>query len=165
MHPASWLLLPQAVPILSFRRQQQMITNSRSFGYSAVLAAALSLESCSPPPANSQSASAPAAAQHRFNVYFDVAKSTLTPEAQQVIAQAVTEANRDASAKVVVLAPTPDIGGTHGRPQRRADTVQAALVAGGVAPERIDARSAGYPEPAPHGVRDPRNRAVEITVE
>ncbi len=135
-----------------------MINTRRSLAYLAYVAGALSLASCSG--ANSEGAQqANAAAQHPFNVYFDVAKSDLTPEAQQVIAQAVAEANRSASAKIVVAAPETDSKG------RRADTVQAALVAGGVSPARIDARWIGpQGSPAP-GVRDPRNRMVEISFE
>jgi len=134
-----------------------MINTNRSLAYSAVMVAALSLAACS------QSAGTPQAAagtQHRFNVYFDVAKADLTPEAQQVIAQAVTEANHNAGAKVLVLAPETDATAK----ARRADAVQAALVAAGVAPERIDARWMGT-QGSPTGVRDPRNRVVEISLE
>ena len=70
-----------------------MLSTNRSLVYSAVVAAALTLASCSEDTA--ESASTPqvaAAAEHRFNVYFDVGKSGLTPEARQVIAQAIAEA-------------------------------------------------------------------------
>ncbi len=132
-----------------------MTNTSRSFAYFAAFAA-LSLASCSA--ANSDGAAANAAAQHRFNVYFDVAKSDLTPEAQQVIAKAIAEANRNASTKIVVVAPET-------ASKARPDTVQAALVAGGVSPDRIDARWIGPQGSPPSGVRDPRNRVVEISFE
>jgi hypothetical protein len=77
-----------------------------------------------------------------------------------VIAQAVTEANRNPAAKILVLAPETDATGK----ARRADAVQAALVAAGVARDRIDARWTG-PQGLPPGVRDPHSRAVEISFE
>jgi len=134
-----------------------MINTNRSLAYSAVVVGALSLAGCSQSAGTHQAA---ADAQHRYNVYFDVAKSDLTPEAQQVIAQAVTVANRNASARILVLAPEADAGAK----ARRADAVQAALVASGVAPDRIDARWIGA-QGSPVGVRDPRNRVVEISFE
>lgn len=133
-----------------------MTKSKKSFAYSAALVAALSLAGCSS--SENTAAQQAAATQHRFNVYFDVAKSDLTPEAQQVIAKAVIEANRNASTKIVVVAPETDKA-------RRADRVQAALVAAGVSPDRIDARWIGPQGSPPPGVRDPRNRVVEISFE
>jgi len=54
------------------------------------------LASCSSPDGTGESGGTPqaAAAQHRFTVYFDVGKSGLTPEARQVVAQAIAEANQ-----------------------------------------------------------------------
>ncbi len=150
-----------------------MMVTSRSLGYSAVLVAALSLAGCldgSHDPQSTSAAHPAAAASHRqFNVYFDVDKSGLTPEARQLIAQVITEANRDTSTKVIVLVGKTDIAGTDrynvGPAQRRADTVRAALISGGIAPDRINERSVGHYEPSvptPLGVREPRNRVVEI---
>lgn len=125
----------------------------KSLAYLTAIAA-FSLASCSGPAPESPAA----VSQHRFNVYFDVAKSDLTPEGQQVIANAIAEANRNANAKVLVVTPESDTKG-------RRDAVQAALVTGGVSPGRIDARWIGSQgSPAP-GVRDPRNRMVEISFE
>lgn len=132
-----------------------MIKSNRNLAYSTILLSAV-LAGCSS--GNAESTASRAAAQHRFNVYFDVARSDLTPEAQQVIAQAVTEANRNASTKIVVVAPETDKA-------RRTDAVQAALVAAGVSPDRIDARWIGPQGSPPPGVRDPRNRVVEISFE
>jgi outer membrane protein OmpA-like peptidoglycan-associated protein len=131
-----------------------MVNTRKSLAYLAAIAA-LSLTGCSD--SGSQTASRQDA-QHRFNVYFDVAKSDLTPEGEQVIAHAIAEANRNANTKILVATPESD-------PKARRDAVQAALVAGGVSPDRIDARWIGPPgSPAP-GVRDPRNRVVEISFE
>ncbi|MGH7124465.1 MAG: hypothetical protein ACREFI_08850 [Stellaceae bacterium] len=133
-----------------------MLKSNKNLAYAAALVSALSLASCS----SSENTAAPqtAATQHRFNVYFDVARSDLTPEARQVIGHAVAEANRDASAKIIVVAPETDKA-------RRAGKVEAALVAAGVSPDRIDARWIGPQGSPPPGVRDPRNRVVEISFE
>ena len=132
-----------------------MLNIRASLTYLAAVGAVLSLAGCSSlDSGTAQSASA--AQQHRFNVYFDVAKSDLTPEAQQVIAQAVDQAKQNASAQIVVVAPETDKA-------RRSDKVQAALIAAGVSPERIDARWIGPQDLPPPGVRDPRNRVVEIS--
>ncbi len=131
-----------------------MINSRKSLAYLTAVAA-LSLASCSGPAP--ESAAAPTT-QHRFNVYFDVAKSDLTPEAQQVIEHAVAQANRNTNARVLVVTPESD-------KKARRDAVQAALVARGISPDRIDARWIGpQASPAP-GVRDPRNRVVEISFE
>ena len=132
-----------------------MINTNRSLAYSAIVLAALSLAACSQGTGNSQAA---ASEQHRYNVYFDVAKSDLTPEARQVIDRAAAEANRNPSTMLLVVAPETDKA-------HRKDTVQAALVAAGVSPDRIDARWIGPQDSPPPGVRDPRNRVVEISLE
>lgn len=132
-----------------------MINTSRSLTYLTAAAAVLTLASCSSPGSGTAS-KASAVTQHRFNVYFDVAKSDLTPEAQEVIAHAVAQAKQSPSTQILVVAPETDRA-------KRSDSVQAALVAAGVSPDRIDARWIGPPTSPPAGVRDPRNRVVEIS--
>jgi len=134
-----------------------MNSTSRSLRYFAAIAAALTLASCSTLDSE-DAAQANLAAQHRFNVYFDVAKTDLTPEAQQVIDRAVAEANRNTNAKILVVAPETDTKA------RRTNTVQA-LVAAGISAERIDARWIGPQGSPPVGVRDPRSRVVQISFE
>jgi OOP family OmpA-OmpF porin len=148
-----------------------MMATSRCLGYSAVLVAALSLAGCSDDSRGGQLASA-ASQQRQFNVYFDVDKTGLTPEARQLVAQVVAEASRDTSAKVVVQVGNTDIAGIGGHSagpaQRRADAVRAALIAGGIAPDRVSESSLGSHElsvPTPPGVREPRNRMVEIALQ
>src|SRR5579859_2578074 len=131
-----------------------MINTRKSLAYFTAVAA-LALASCSGPA--TESAAAPVT-QHRFNVYFDVAKSDLTPEAQQVIGHAIAEANRNTNTKVLVVMPESD-------KKARRNAVQAALVAGGISPDRIDARWIGPQGSPAAGVRDPRNRVVEISFE
>ena len=92
-----------------------MMATSKILGYPAILVMALSLMGCSDGPRGPQSISAAqsaTAAQRQYNVYFDVDKSGLTPEARQLIARVIAEANRDTSAKVVVQVGNTDIAGT-----------------------------------------------------
>jgi len=125
-----------------------------------VVIAALSLPGCSSPEDTAQGAATPqAAAPHRF-VYFDVGKSGLTPEAQQIIAQAIAEADGDASFTVGAATDR-----SHSRlSERRAQAVRAALIAGGVPSGRIVEAQTASSSPIP-GVRDPRDRAVEISID
>lgn len=139
-----------------------MLSINRRLVYSAVAATALALASCSSIDSTAQSADTPPAgtAQHRLSVYFDVGKSGLTPEAQQVIAQAIAEANGDASLKLSAPA-----NRSQGKlSERRAEAVRAALVAGGIAPDRIAGGRVASESSTP-GIRDPRNRAIEITIQ
>ena len=152
-----------------------MMATSKILGYPAILVMALSPMGCSDGSRGPQSISAAqsaTAAQRQYNVYFDVDKSGLTPEARQLIARVIAEANRDTSAKVVVQVGNTDIAGTGrssaGPAQRRADAVRGALIAGGIAPDRISERSVGSheaPIPTPAGVREPRSRMVEIALQ
>jgi outer membrane protein OmpA-like peptidoglycan-associated protein len=156
----SSLLLAQRRSDTELQEEITMLTKHRGFGYSAVVAAALTLANCSEGTAESASSPQVAAAEHRFSVYFDVGKSGLTPEAQQVIAQALAETNGEASLKLSAAADR-----SHSKlSERRAEAVRAALVAGGIAPDRIaEVRTADGP-PTP-GIRDPRDRAVEISIQ
>jgi len=138
-----------------------MLSTNRSLVYSAVVTAALTLTSCSENTA--ESASTPqvaAAAEHRFNVYFDVGRSGLTPEARQVIAQAIAEANHDASLKLSAVA-----NPSHSKlSERRAEAVRAALVEAGIPRDRIAEGRVAYESSTP-GIRDPRDRAIQISIQ
>ena len=137
-----------------------MLSTNRSLAYSAVVIAALSLGSCASSQDTAQGAAAlQAAAQHRL-VYFDVGKSALTPEALQVIAQAIADADGGASFTVGAA-----MDRSHSKLSgRRTEVVRAALIAGGVAPDRIVDAQPTSESPTP-GIRDPRGRAVEISVD
>jgi type IV pilus biogenesis protein CpaD/CtpE len=165
VQPKSWLLLAQCCSDTELQEEMTMLSKNRGFGYSAVVAATLSLVSCSSPTPDAiagraDSSQSAAAASHRFSVYFDVGKSGLTPEAQQVIAQAISEANGDARLEVSAAADR-----SHGKlSARRAEAVRAALVAGGIARDRI-AEGRVASESSTPGVRDPRDRAIEISIQ
>ena len=118
-----------------------------------------------PPPA-----APPPAPAKQFVVYFEFDKSNLTPEGAKVVQDAAAAYKATGSAKVAVAGYT-DLAGTQqyniGLSKRRADTVRAALVKAGV-PDGVIAESWHGKEnpavPTPDGVREPRNRRVEIAL-
>jgi OOP family OmpA-OmpF porin len=121
------------------------------------------------PPAAAQPA--PPAAVREYRVYFEFDRSNLTPEAQQIIRQAADEVRRSGNARLLVVGKA-DRSGTDQYNQRlsdrRARTVVDALERAGVPRDRITARAVGEsqpPVPTPDGVREARNRVVEITIQ
>jgi len=112
-------------------------------------------------------AAAPAAGTRQYNVYFDWDKSTLTPDARKIIAAVAQQAKADNSH--VAITGKADLSGTDAYnmklSHRRADAVREQLVKDGVPANSIDARWVGMrepPVPTAKGVREPRNRVVEI---
>ena len=104
------------------------------------------------------------------NIYFDWDKYALTPEGRQIVDQVARQARSD-SANQIALVGKADLSGTDhynlALSQRRANTVREALVADGIAADRIETRWVGDrepPVPTARGVREPRNRVVEVTM-
>jgi outer membrane protein OmpA-like peptidoglycan-associated protein len=103
-------------------------------------------------------------------VYFEFDKSNLTPEGAKVVSDAAAAFKAGGSAQVAVAGYT-DLAGTQkynlALSKRRADTVRAALVKNGV-PDNVIVESWHGKEnpavPTPDGVREPRNRRVEIAL-
>jgi OmpA-OmpF porin, OOP family len=103
------------------------------------------------------------------NVFFEFDRSRLTREARQIVTQVANQMKAgNLSATLVGKA---DLTGSDkydlaiGR--RRAEAVAAELVHDGVAKSRITVQSVGKREPpvkTAEGVREPRNRVVEITL-
>lgn len=155
-----------------------MIKAKKVLGLPLVVAAiVLSLAACkptTPPPAAAAPpppppAAPPPAAAKQFVVYFEFDKYNLTPEGARVVQDAAAAFKAGGSAQVAIAGYT-DAAGTQqynlGLSKRRADTVHAALVRAGV-PDSAIAESWHGKEnlavPTPDGVREPRNRRVEIT--
>ncbi|HUK61007.1 MAG TPA: DUF992 domain-containing protein [Stellaceae bacterium] len=122
----------------------------------------------SPAPAPAPAAAVPPG--QTLIVFFDFDKATLTPAGRGVVNAAIAAAKQGATVRIQVNGYT-DTSGTKkynlGLSKRRADTVTAALVGGGIAANRI--QSMGYGEEnlrvqTPNGVREPQNRRVEILV-
>jgi OOP family OmpA-OmpF porin len=119
---------------------------------------------------------APAAAQpapvaaREYRVYFDFDRANLTPEGQQIIDQVAQTIRSGGSARIELVGKA-DRAGTDQYNQRlserRARAVQDALLRAGVPRDRLTARAVGErepPVPTPDGVREPRNRVVEIGI-
>jgi len=102
-------------------------------------------------------------------VYFEFDKYDLTPEGSRVVLDAANAYKATGSARIAVTGYT-DLSGTQrynlGLSKRRADTVRGALVRDGV-PDGVIAEAWHGKEnpavPTPDGVREPRNRRVEIS--
>jgi OmpA-OmpF porin, OOP family len=112
----------------------------------------------------------PPAAVRQFTVYFEFDKSNLTAEGAKVVQDAAAAYKETGSAQVAVAGYT-DLSGTQkynlALSKRRADTVRAALVRQGVPENVIDETWHGKENPAvptADGVREPRNRRVEIVI-
>ena len=110
---------------------------------------------------------APAAATRQYNVYFDWDKATLTADAGKIIDQVASQVKQTSSR--VAITGKADLSGSDAYnmalSHRRADAVRQALQADGVPADRIDERWVGMrepPVPTAAGVREPRNRVVEV---
>jgi len=113
---------------------------------------------------------APAARAEVINVYFDFNKSGLTPEGRQIVRQVAAQLKANRAAAVTLTGKT-DLAGTDSYNQalskRRSEAVRGELVKDGIAAGRITMRWTGKREPpvkTADGVREPRNRVVEIVL-
>jgi len=114
---------------------------------------------------------APAPTAHQYNVYFEFDRASLTPEGRQVV-DAVAQAAKAEPSLQIQLVGKADLVGTDpyniALSRRRADTVRGALRADGIDVGRIQERWVGFhepPVPTAAGVREPRNRVVEVTLQ
>ena len=105
------------------------------------------------------------------NVYFEFNVSTLSPAAVQIVQQVANTAKGEPDTHVLLVGKA-DLAGTDaynmGLSHRRADSVRAELNKDGISSTRIDERWVGEsqpPVPTPNGVREPRNRVVEVTIQ
>lgn len=107
---------------------------------------------------------------HQYNVYFEFDRSALTPQAHQIVDQAADTMRRDKDSQIALVGKA-DLSGTDpynmALSQRRADMVRSTLIADGVQASQIEIRWVGDrepPVPTAAGVREPRNRVAEITL-
>jgi outer membrane protein OmpA-like peptidoglycan-associated protein len=125
-----------------------------------------------PAPAPAPVAAAPAPAPAKtYLVFFDWDKSTLTPRATQIIAEAASDSKSTAVTTISVSGYT-DTSGTpvynQGLSERRASAVAAQLVTDGVPASEIETHAYGETHllvPTGPGVREPQNRRVEIVLD
>jgi OOP family OmpA-OmpF porin len=106
-----------------------------------------------------------------YTVYFDFDKSVINPAGQEVINQVLSDASKHAPSSVSVTGHTDRAGPEDynmALSLRRADAVRSALIAGGVAADKITVAGRGESEPAvptADGVREAKNRRVEIILQ
>lgn len=103
-------------------------------------------------------------------VYFDYDKSNLTPEASNLIKEAAARALANDVDTVVVSGHADRSGGSAYNQQlseRRGAVVRDALIANGIAADKIRMEAYGEDKPAKpteDGVREPLNRRTEVTI-
>ena len=106
-----------------------------------------------------------------FLVFFGFDRSDLTPEAQQVIADAAREYRSGGTARITVTGHTDTVGTeayNQALSERRAESVAAEFVRLGVPAGDIVTIGRGESEllvPTGDGVREPQNRRVEIVIQ
>ena len=133
---------------------------------------ASSSSSMSPASSEAQTASSATTSHHDgYNVYFSFNKSRLTATAKDVVDAAVKATQQDQTRRIALVGKA-DLAGTDpynmALSHRRADTVRNAMVASGVPADRIDVRWVGErepPVPTANGVRDAKNRVVEVAID
>jgi outer membrane protein OmpA-like peptidoglycan-associated protein len=108
---------------------------------------------------------------HEYNVYFEFDRSNLTPEGRQVVDTVAQAVKGQANVHVHLLGKA-DLTGTDpynmSLSHRRADAVRARLHAQGVDDKMVDEKWDGFrnpPVPTEKGIREPRNRVVEVNLQ
>lgn len=106
----------------------------------------------------------------QFTLYFVEGKDELTDESRQIVESVFSEISRRPVPDVLIVGHTDAVGSDQlndALSRQRAETIRAALIAHGVAPENVTAVGRGKREPlvpTAEGVSEARNRRVEIIV-
>jgi outer membrane protein OmpA-like peptidoglycan-associated protein len=106
----------------------------------------------------------------KFTLYFIEGKDEFTDESKQIVDSVFAEIAKRPVPDVLVMGHTDSVGNDQvndALSRQRAETVRAALIRHGIAPENIAAIGRGKREPfvpTAEGVSQPRNRRVEIIV-
>ncbi|QPH55098.1 OmpA family protein [Pontivivens ytuae] len=135
-------------------------------GASAVLGACAHVQEAPPPPPPPPAVEAPAATE--YTVFFGFDRADLTDLGQQTVSEAASAAMAGGATSVSVVGHTDTSGSVEynqGLSEARASTVVGAMVADGVNPAIITASGRSENDlavPTEDGVREPRNRRVEI---
>jgi len=152
--------------LIRVNETEDVVTARISFKFGAPPPSPPPVAAAPPPPP----APPPPAPPRQFVVYFEFDKSDLTPEGARVVQDAAAAYKQTGSARIAVTGYT-DLAGTQhynlALSKRRADTVRSALVRQGVPDGAIAEAWRGKENPAvptPDGVREPRNRRVEIVL-
>ena len=113
-------------------------------------------------------APAPPAVTREFFVFFDFDRSELTPEASQIVAIAVTSAQKTGMTHIVVVGNTDAVGSmryNQALSERRAQAVVAWLTAHGIGANRLSAKGFGDSQPVAENTSEEgraKNRRVEL---
>jgi outer membrane protein OmpA-like peptidoglycan-associated protein len=119
-----------------------------------------------PPPPPPPVAAVPPPAQ--FALFFDFDRYRLTPEAQQVVQQAVDVAKNTGMVRVRITGHTDTVGSDSYNMRlswRRAETVKREMVRDGLNPGEISIQGEGFHDllvPTGPGIREPQNRRAII---
>jgi outer membrane protein OmpA-like peptidoglycan-associated protein len=109
--------------------------------------------------------------QSKYEVYFAFDRADVTPEGAKILRAAAKSAMAGNLARIEVVGHTDTVGPVaynQRLSERRATAVKQALLADGVPADTIEAHGvgkAGLAVPTPDGVREPKNRRVEISEE
>jgi len=107
----------------------------------------------------------------QYEVYFDFNRADLTAEGEAIVRAAAKSVLSGNLARIAVVGHTDTVGSdgyNQKLSERRASAVEHALVADGVPGDTIAASGVGKHDlmlPTPDGVREPKNRRVEITAQ
>jgi outer membrane protein OmpA-like peptidoglycan-associated protein len=113
-------------------------------------------------------AAPPVANVHEFMVFFDFDKSTLTPEARDVVDEAVRTAQANGAVRITVTGHTDTVGSfryNQALSERRARSVKNEMVRMGMNASAITTMGKSFSEPliaTGPGVREPQNRRAVI---
>ncbi len=106
-----------------------------------------------------------------YTVYFDFDRSNIRPDQQAVINQVLADARAHPPSSISVTGHTDTVGTAAYNMAlglRRADAVRSALIAGGVAADKITVASRGMTDlavPTGPNVREAKNRRAEIILQ
>jgi outer membrane protein OmpA-like peptidoglycan-associated protein len=124
-----------------------------------------------PQPVPQAAPAAPPAAPRQYTTYFDFNSAQLSQAATAVVDDAAATARKGQVSRITVTGHADTVGsGTYNQrlSERRAQAVRAELVRQGVPADEIVTVGRGETElavPTPNGVREPRNRRVEIVLQ
>jgi outer membrane protein OmpA-like peptidoglycan-associated protein len=121
-----------------------------------------------PPPPPPPPAPMPPPAVKTFIVFFDFNKSNLTPEAVNVVGQAVQEAKTSGAVRILVTGHTDTVGSdsyNQALSERRGNAVKSQMIQDGLADNLISVQGKSFHDPlvaTGPGVREPQNRRAVI---
>ncbi len=124
-----------------------------------------------PAPARAAVAPPPDTRPHTYTVFFDFDSDVLNPLGERVLWQILDDWSRSVSTTLSLVGHTDSSGKAdynQALSERRVERVRSTLEAGNIAGPRMSTSARGEEDlavPTDDGVREPRNRRVEITID